>query len=256
MSIEAVFSALADPTRRLVLQRVASMGTSPPPSWPPGWSADRRSPNTSMRLARPGLIHRSKVGREVQYRVTPEPLTGAVRWMLEVGSEWDERVTRLRSLLGPEDGLASPEGADTASSDAKTGCLSGDLRSNASLSSPHPEREVRVGRAGGRARRSHQAFGEVVAVEELHLSVADGEFFSLLGPSGCGKTTTLRMIAGLEFPTEEHQGPRLRHGPAPAQRAAHQHRVPVLRPLPPHERCRECRLRAPNAEGAEGRSQG
>jgi spermidine/putrescine transport system ATP-binding protein len=45
-------------------------------------------------------------------------------------------------------------------------------------------------------------FGEVVAVEELHLSIADGEFFSLLGPSGCGKTTTLRMIAGLEFPTE------------------------------------------------------
>ena len=45
-------------------------------------------------------------------------------------------------------------------------------------------------------------FGEVVAVEELHLAIADGEFFSLLGPSGCGKTTTLRMIAGLEFPTE------------------------------------------------------
>ncbi len=45
-------------------------------------------------------------------------------------------------------------------------------------------------------------FGDVVAVEELHLSIADGEFFSLLGPSGCGKTTTLRMIAGLEFPTE------------------------------------------------------
>lgn len=45
-------------------------------------------------------------------------------------------------------------------------------------------------------------FGDVVAVNSLDLTIGDGEFFSLLGPSGCGKTTTLRMIAGLEFPTE------------------------------------------------------
>ena len=45
-------------------------------------------------------------------------------------------------------------------------------------------------------------FGSVVAVDNVDLEIADGEFFALLGPSGCGKTTTLRMIAGLEFPTE------------------------------------------------------
>jgi spermidine/putrescine transport system ATP-binding protein len=45
-------------------------------------------------------------------------------------------------------------------------------------------------------------FGEVTAVDDVNLEIQDGEFFSLLGPSGCGKTTTLRMIAGLEFPTE------------------------------------------------------
>ncbi|MBN2113394.1 MAG: ABC transporter ATP-binding protein [Acidimicrobiia bacterium] len=45
-------------------------------------------------------------------------------------------------------------------------------------------------------------FGDVTAVDEVNLQIGDGEFFSLLGPSGCGKTTTLRMIAGLEFPTE------------------------------------------------------
>jgi len=46
-------------------------------------------------------------------------------------------------------------------------------------------------------------FGEdVTAVDNVDLEIRDGEFFSLLGPSGCGKTTTLRMIAGLEFPTD------------------------------------------------------
>jgi spermidine/putrescine transport system ATP-binding protein len=45
-------------------------------------------------------------------------------------------------------------------------------------------------------------FGDVTAVDRMHLSVAHGEFYSILGPSGCGKTTTLRMIAGFEQPTE------------------------------------------------------
>jgi spermidine/putrescine transport system ATP-binding protein len=45
-------------------------------------------------------------------------------------------------------------------------------------------------------------FGDFTAVDGLNLTVAPGEFFSLLGPSGCGKTTTLRMIAGFERPSE------------------------------------------------------
>ncbi|MBT5117992.1 MAG: ATP-binding cassette domain-containing protein, partial [Actinobacteria bacterium] len=36
-------------------------------------------------------------------------------------------------------------------------------------------------------------FGDVTAVNCIDLTIADGEFFSLLGPSGCGKTTILRM---------------------------------------------------------------
>jgi putative spermidine/putrescine transport system ATP-binding protein len=44
-------------------------------------------------------------------------------------------------------------------------------------------------------------FGDVVAVDSVDLTIAEGEFFSLLGPSGSGKTTVLRMIAGFELPT-------------------------------------------------------
>jgi multiple sugar transport system ATP-binding protein len=44
-------------------------------------------------------------------------------------------------------------------------------------------------------------FGNTVAVNDLNLTIEDGEFIVLVGPSGCGKTTTLRMIAGFEDPT-------------------------------------------------------
>jgi len=47
-----------------------------------------------------------------------------------------------------------------------------------------------------------KTFKEVVAVDNFSLQVKHGELLSLLGPSGCGKTTTLRIIAGLEEPTE------------------------------------------------------
>jgi iron(III) transport system ATP-binding protein len=43
-------------------------------------------------------------------------------------------------------------------------------------------------------------FGSETVIEEMSLSVRDGEIVTLLGPSGCGKTTTLRLIAGLERP--------------------------------------------------------
>lgn len=44
--------------------------------------------------------------------------------------------------------------------------------------------------------------GDVRAVEDINLDIADGEFIVLVGPSGCGKSTLLRMIAGLETITE------------------------------------------------------
>jgi spermidine/putrescine transport system ATP-binding protein len=45
-----------------------------------------------------------------------------------------------------------------------------------------------------------KTFGQAAAVDDVNLTVARGEFFSLLGPSGCGKTTSLRMLAGFISP--------------------------------------------------------
>ena len=45
-------------------------------------------------------------------------------------------------------------------------------------------------------------FGDFIAVERMNFTIDEGEFIAIMGPSGCGKTTTLRMLAGLEAPSE------------------------------------------------------
>jgi multiple sugar transport system ATP-binding protein len=47
-----------------------------------------------------------------------------------------------------------------------------------------------------------KSWGDITAVKDISLNIRDNEFLVLLGPSGCGKTTTMRMIAGLEEPSE------------------------------------------------------
>ncbi|MFK3677630.1 ABC transporter ATP-binding protein [Microbacterium sp. NPDC090218] len=65
--------------------------------------------------------------------------------------------------------------------------------STTTLDTPTATGAVRIDRVTKR-------YGAAVAVDDLTLDVRPGEFLSLLGPSGCGKTTTLRMIAGFEYP--------------------------------------------------------
>ena len=59
---------------------------------------------------------------------------------------------------------------------------------------------VRGGRAAIALEGVSKSFAGALAVDDVSLEIAEGEFFSLLGPSGCGKTTTLRMIAGFATP--------------------------------------------------------
>ncbi len=68
--------------------------------------------------------------------------------------------------------------------------------------------------------RVTKAFDDSVAVNELDLDIADGEFLVLVGPSGCGKSTALRMLAGLEDVTsgEIRIADRVVNNVAPAER--------------------------------------
>src|SRR6202045_4567225 len=53
-----------------------------------------------------------------------------------------------------------------------------------------------------RVENLNKSFDQFTAVHDSNFTIPDGSFFAMLGPSGCGKTTTLRMIAGLELPTD------------------------------------------------------
>ena len=68
-------------------------------------------------------------------------------------------------------------------------------------------------------------FGDTLAVHQVSLDVAKGEFVAILGPSGCGKTTTLRIVAGFERPT---QGQVFIHGRDVTDVPAHRRNIGMV----------------------------
>jgi len=97
----AVFSALADPTRRRLLSAISAhpaTATELAGELPISRQAVVKHLNM---LAQAGLLEREREGRDVRYRVTPEPLSDAVTWIAEVGGEWDSRLATLRDSLTP-----------------------------------------------------------------------------------------------------------------------------------------------------------
>ena len=72
-------------------------------------------------------------------------------------------------------------------------------------------------------------FGDAIALEQLSLDIAEGEFVTFLGPSGCGKSTTLRILGGFEKPDTgsiilDGEG----HNQTPARKASCEHGFPGL----------------------------
>jgi ArsR family transcriptional regulator, cadmium/lead-responsive transcriptional repressor len=98
---EAVFDALADPTRRRLLsmlgEREAATATELAAELPVTRQAVAKH---LAALTEVELVEATRSGREVRYRLTPAPLSGAMAWMAAVGGRWDRRLADLGRQLG------------------------------------------------------------------------------------------------------------------------------------------------------------
>jgi len=97
--LDALFGALADGTRRDVVDRLARRPAT-------ATELAARAPVTRQAIVKhlsvleaAGLVEGARDGRRVVYRLTPSPLNDAAAWIGAVGSEWDERLARLRKLM-------------------------------------------------------------------------------------------------------------------------------------------------------------
>ena len=96
----AVFGALSDPTRRQLLAAIAQHPAATATELAAELPISRQAVLKHLTaLGEAGLLDRQRSGREVRYRVTPEPLSAAVSWMAEVGGEWDDRLRSLKQRL-------------------------------------------------------------------------------------------------------------------------------------------------------------
>lgn len=93
----AVFHALADPTRRHVVQALASHDTVTASGLASELPVSRQAIAKHLGVLRDaGLAQAETQGRETHYRLTPEPMADATAWMAGAGAAWDKRLGRLQ----------------------------------------------------------------------------------------------------------------------------------------------------------------
>jgi DNA-binding transcriptional ArsR family regulator len=110
----AVFGALADPTRRFVVRRLAEGGPVTATELAEQLPITRQAVTKHLAaLHDAGLVERAKEGREMRYRLTPDPFTDAVAWMAEVGAGWERRLDGLRRHVESRSGARSRRSDDT-----------------------------------------------------------------------------------------------------------------------------------------------
>ena len=98
--VDSVFAALGDPTRRRMVEAIASTGTATASELAAGLPISRQAVAKHLAALRGAeLVTSKRVGRETQFRLRPQPLTDAARWIEMVGDEWDERLEALRRTL-------------------------------------------------------------------------------------------------------------------------------------------------------------
>jgi DNA-binding transcriptional ArsR family regulator len=100
-----VFDALADGNRRALIMRLAEREAATPTELAAELPMTRQGVSKHLAtLNDAGLVERERRGREIRYRLTPEPLGQAVDWIAAVGADWDERLGALRRHLDARTG--------------------------------------------------------------------------------------------------------------------------------------------------------
>ena len=98
-ALDALFGALSDPTRRMLVERLLTKGPTTATLLAETTPLTRQAVLKHLQvLEAAGLLDHERAGREVRYRVTPQPLASAVGWILDTAGLWDKRIDRLRSL--------------------------------------------------------------------------------------------------------------------------------------------------------------
>ncbi|MGI8755623.1 MAG: ArsR/SmtB family transcription factor [Acidimicrobiales bacterium] len=92
-----VFAALADPTRRALTEALDQRGQATATELAADLPISRQAiAKHLVLLADAGLVSAERHGREQRYRLEPDPLAAAARWLAETGAGWDRRLDRLR----------------------------------------------------------------------------------------------------------------------------------------------------------------
>lgn len=98
--VDEVFSALSDPTRRAVIRSLSEEGPSTVSELAARLPVTRQAVTKHLEaLEEAGLVASDVRGRGARFRLTPRPMTDAMRWMADVGGEWDDRLEALRTHL-------------------------------------------------------------------------------------------------------------------------------------------------------------
>lgn len=96
----SIFDALGDETRRRLVVQLGSLGSATPTELAARLPISRQAISKHLSaLADARLVAFERRGRETVYRLTPQRFTDAVSWMAQVGAEWDDRLTALRSQV-------------------------------------------------------------------------------------------------------------------------------------------------------------
>lgn len=111
-AVDAVLAALADPTRRRLLDRLSALGQATATILAGGLPISRQAVVRHLGvLDGAGLVAATKVGREVRYAVRPDALDATARWMSALAADWDRRLAKIKRVAEAGEAAAGDDSA-------------------------------------------------------------------------------------------------------------------------------------------------